>query len=146
MWLEIFILPGYNDSEQELTALKKAIQRINPDSVQLNTLDRPGTVASLRGATREELESIIRFWGLDNIEIISASPERKKVESYRTDAEAAIMDTIARRPCTAIDLSKILGMHISEINKYLDVLEAEQKIMHKEGSRGIFYQLKAGES
>lgn len=146
MWLEIFILPGYNDSERELTALKKAIQRINPDSVQLNTLDRPGTIADLRGATREEMESIIRFWGLDGIEIISSAPERKKVQSYRTDAEAAIIDTIARRPCTIDDLSKILGMHVSEINKYLDVLEAEQKIEHKAGSRGIFYQLKAGES
>jgi len=146
MWLEVFILPGYNDTENELIALKKAIQQINPDSVQLNTLDRPGTVANLRGAMREELESIISFWDLDGIDIISAAPQRKKVQSYRSDTEAAIMDTIARRPCTIDDLSKILGMHISEINKYLDVLEAEGKIESTEGSRGIFYQLKMGES
>jgi len=146
MWLEVFILPGYNDAEKELIALKKAIRQINPDSVQLNTLDRPGTVAGLQGATREELESVISLWGLEGIEIISAAPQRKKVRSYRTDAEAAIMDTIARRPCTIDDVSEILGMHISEINKYLDVLEAEGKIESKEGSRGIFYQLKTGES
>jgi len=146
LWLEVFILPGYNDAEKELVALKKAIRQINPDSVQLNTLDRPGTVANLQGATRRELESIISFWELDGIEIISAAPQRKKLQSYRTDAEAAIMDTIARRPCTIDDLSEILGMHIGEINKYLDVLEAEEKIESTQGSRGIFYQLKDSET
>ncbi|MGC9356194.1 MAG: radical SAM protein, partial [Mariniphaga sp.] len=39
IWLEVFILPGYNDSETELIALKKAIQKIGPDRIQLNTLD-----------------------------------------------------------------------------------------------------------
>ncbi len=47
IWLEIFILPGYNDSENELSALKKVIEKMIPDSVQLNTLDRPGSVAYL---------------------------------------------------------------------------------------------------
>ena len=32
-------------------------------------------------------------------------------------------------------------MHINEINKYLDVLEAENKIETVRQERGIFYQL-----
>lgn len=142
IWLEIFILPGYNDNEEELVELKKAIQKIKPDSIQLNTLDRPGTVSNLRGATREELQSVIDFWELDNVQIIAASPERKKIQSYRTDTENAIMETIARRPCTLDDLTKILGIHINEINKYLDVLDAEDRVETVEQERGVFYQVK----
>ena len=142
LWLEVFILPGYNDSKEELVELKKAIQRINPDSVQLNTLDRPGTVQKLRGATRKELQSVVDFWNLDNVEIISKSPERKNIQSYRTDFETAIFETIQRRPCTIDDLIQILGMHVNEINKYLDVLDAEGKIEVVEGERGYFYQVK----
>ncbi len=141
IWLEIFILPEYNDDEKELIALKKAIVKINPDSVQLNTLDRPGTKDNLRSATKEELQKIIDFWKLDNVEIISAPLERKDIQSYRKDAETAIIETIARRPCTLDDLSKILGLHINEINKYLDVLEAENKIEVVKLKRGIFYQI-----
>lgn len=140
IWLEIFILPDYNDSDNELIELKKGILKINPDSVQLNTLDRPGTVANLRGATKEELQRVIDFWKLDNIEIIAASTERKNIQSYRKDIETAIIETIARRPCTLDDLIKILGMHINEINKYLDALEAENKIETVLQKRGIFYQ------
>lgn len=142
IWLEIFILPNYNDTENELTAIKNMILRINPNSVQLNTLDRPGTVQNLRGATRDELQRIVDFLNLDNVEIIAASPERKNIQSYRNDKETAIIETIERRPCTLDDLTKILGLHVNEINKYLDVLEAENKIETVKLTRGIFYQKK----
>jgi wyosine [tRNA(Phe)-imidazoG37] synthetase (radical SAM superfamily) len=142
IWLEIFILPGYNDNREELAELKKSILKIKPDSVQLNTLDRPGTVSNLRGATKKEMQAIVDFWGLDNVEIIAAAPERKKIQSYRSDIESAIIETIARRPCTLNDLTKILGIHINEINKYLDVLDKEDKIESVEQGRGFFYQIK----
>lgn len=140
IWLEVFILPGYNDSANELKELKKAIIKINPDSVQLNTVDRPGTVPNLRAATREELQRIVDLWGLDKVEIIAAASKRKNIHSYRNDTETAIIETIARRPCTLDDLTKILGLHVNEINKYLDVLEADKKIETVQQERGAFYQ------
>ncbi len=142
IWLEVFILPGYNDSENELTELKKLIEKINPDSVQLNTLDRPGTVQNLRGATRNELERVVNFWNLKNVTIIAASPERKKIQTYRTDTESAILETISRRPCTVNDLAKTLGLHINEAKKYLDVLESEGKVNTTKQERGYFYRIK----
>lgn len=142
IWLEVFILPGYNDSRNELDALKAAIEKINPYSVQLNTLDRPGTVAGLRGASGDELRQIIEYWNMGNVEIIAASPDRRDIGSFRTDLESAVLGTIRRRPCTLEDLVKILGTHLSEINKYLDVLEAEGKIESIREDRGIFYQIK----
>ena len=142
IWLEIFILPDYNDSANELKELKKIILKINPDSVQLNTLDRPGTEPNLRGATRQELQRIVDLWKLDYVKIIASSPERKNIQSYRNDIETAIIETIVRRPCTLDDLTKILGIHINEINKYLDVLEADKKIETVRQGRGVFYQKK----
>ncbi|PLY03451.1 MAG: radical SAM protein [Desulfuromonas sp.] len=142
IWLEVFILPGYNDSDAHLTALKDIILKIAPDSVQLNTLDRPGRLADLRGATKAELRRILDFLDMDNALIISTAPQRKKIKSYRLDAETAIMETIARRPCTLIDLCQILGMHGNEINKYLDILDSEGKIVAVHQERGIFYQKK----
>ena len=140
MWLEVFIIPGLNDTEQELTALKLAIEKIEPDRIQLNTLDRPGTVANIRAATQEELEHILDFWQLYNAEIIAKAPERKEILSYRSDVESAILETIMRRPCTLADLTNILGLHANEVNKYLDVLEADKKIKVVEQERGFFYQ------
>ncbi|MPQ47726.1 radical SAM protein [Marinifilum sp. N1E240] len=142
IWLEVFILPGYNDSESELAELKKLILKIKHDSVQLNTLDRPGTVANLRGATQDELQRVIDFWQLDNVEIIAKPKQANKEQSYRKDIENAILETISRRPCTLEDLSTILGMCEEEVSKCMDVLDAKNQIEKLEQERGVFYQLK----
>jgi len=140
IWLEIFIIPGYNDSASELTELRKAILKIKPDRIQLNTLDRPGRAEDLQPASIEKLNQIIDFWQLKNVEIIAKAPERKNLAAYRKDVESAILGTIARRPCTADDLAQILGTHINEINKYLETLESENKLRYVREERGVFYQ------
>lgn len=142
IWLEIMILPKFNDDLENLNLLKEAILKINPEKVQLNTLDRPGTIENIRAATRLELQNIIDLWKLDNVEIIAASAKRKDKKSFRKDIENAILETISRRPCTLEDLENILGLHVNEINKYLDVLEGDNKIKIVRQDRGLFYQIR----
>lgn len=142
IWLEILILPDYNDDLENLTALKEAVKRINPDRIQLNTLDRPGTVGGLHPASTARLEEIALFFEMDQVEIIAPPEERNHVKSYRTDVESAILETITRRPCTLADLEKILGLNINEINKYLGILEESGQIETIEQERGSFYQLR----
>ncbi len=146
IWLEILILPGYNDGEQNLEALKEAVRLIHPDRIQLNTLDRPGAVEGLLPARRSQLQEISEFLGMEQLEIIAPPEDRKQVKSYRTDVESVILETIARRPCTLVDLEKILGLHINEINKYLGVLEEKGKVETVEQERGTFYQIRAQDS
>lgn len=142
IWLEVFIIPGLNDDAENLDALKSGLQRINPDRIQLNTLDRPGTEGDIRPANSAELQQILDYWQLENAEIIAKVPDRKSIQSYREDVEGAILETISRRPCTLDDLSRILGVHINEINKYLGVLDEENKLIAVRQERGVFYQLK----
>jgi len=140
-WLEVLILPGYNDDPENILALKEAIQKIGPDRIQLNTLDRPGVIEDLRPATREELEGIARQWGVDHVEIVVPAAQREESKAFRTDVEAAILETISRRPCTLEDIQQILGLHLNEINKYLASLEESGLIKSKHQERGMFYQL-----
>jgi wyosine [tRNA(Phe)-imidazoG37] synthetase (radical SAM superfamily) len=142
IWLEVFILPGYNDSEKELSELKKLILKIRHDSVQLNTLDRPGTVANLRGATQDELQQVIDFWKLDHVEIIAKAKQGNKEQSYRKDTENAILETVSRRPCTLEDLTTILGMCDEEVSKCLNGLVKKNLVETIEQGRGVFYQSK----
>ena len=140
MALEILILPGINDSVEDLTALKRACDAISPDVVQLNTLDRPGTLSDISPATPERLLEIQNFLGKERVEIIAAAARRKETKAYRTDMASAIVETIHRRPCTPEDLAAILGTHINEINKYLSTLEEEGTIESTRRERGVFYQ------
>ncbi len=54
LWLEVFVIPGLNTSATELAGLRDAIERIDPDRVQLNTLDRPPAEGWVRAAPDAE--------------------------------------------------------------------------------------------
>ncbi|NOU58615.1 radical SAM protein [Marinifilum sp. JC070] len=141
IWLEVFILPAYNDQKEELEALKKTIQQIKPDIVQLNTLDRPGTIAKLRGATQEELQAVMDFWQLDNVRIIAKAKQTKQ-NQFRSDTETAIKETISRRPCTVEDLISMLGMCEEEVTRCLDNLASLKGFEKVQQERGVFYQIR----
>jgi wyosine [tRNA(Phe)-imidazoG37] synthetase (radical SAM superfamily) len=142
IWMEVLFLPDYNDDVDNINALKEALLKIKLNRIQLNTLDRPGTVEGLRAATWAELERIVKHWDMEHVEIIAPVQYHQDVKSYRTDVESAILETIARRPCTLSDLGQILGLHINEINKYLGVMEDAGKLETVEQERGTFYQIR----
>lgn len=138
--LEVLILPGINNRDDHLLCLKKAIEKIRPDVIQLNTLDRPGAVTSIQPATKEELMRIKNLFKPMAVEIIASVDQRREETSYRNDMESAILETIHRRPCTLEDLTEILGSKAAEINKYLAFLEQNKKIETVCQERGIFFQ------
>jgi wyosine [tRNA(Phe)-imidazoG37] synthetase (radical SAM superfamily) len=140
LWLEIFILPGINDNESELLLLKGAIQKIHPDQVQINTLDRPGTVSDLRPATGTELERVIQILDFPKTEIIARVDENLQACIQREDVKAAIMETVHRRPCTKKDLQQVLGLEKDELDRHIHDLEAQGKIFGQARERGIFFQ------
>jgi wyosine [tRNA(Phe)-imidazoG37] synthetase (radical SAM superfamily) len=145
VWLEIFVLPGMNDTQKELALLKSAIRKIKPQRVQLNTLDRPGTVFALRPATPQELERVIRILDENNVEIIAraATGTRKR---QTQDPAAAILETIHRRPCTREDLAAVLGLHKQEVARLLADLTAKGCITSRQEARGEFFLTVKGQT
>ncbi|WOF16140.1 radical SAM protein [Methanoplanus sp. FWC-SCC4] len=142
MWLEIFLVPGINDKEEEIEALNRAILKINPDKVQVNILDRPGTVDWIRRPDDDELKNFASKILHSNVEITGKPADRDTIASFSGDIKQKILETIKRRPCTPDDLSKILGLHQNEINKYLGYLVENNEIVESAEERGIFYKVK----
>ena len=137
IWLEVFVVPNVNGSEGELQLLREAIEKINPDKVQLNTLDRPGAESWVVAAPKERLEEIASY--LPRAEIIARFPPERKVASFSKDIEASILSTLKRRPCTALDLSRFLNLHPNEVNKYLHALLETEKVKAEPHKRGLFF-------
>ena len=142
IWLEIFIVPGLNDTQKELTSLKNTIKSIVPDQVQLNTLDRPGTESWVASASEKRMEEIAEFLKQLPVMIITNFQPRDKLRSYHKNIEEQIIEIIKRRPCTDQDLSEMLGIHINEINKYLSELLHEGMVTSEQQKRGIFFRKK----
>jgi wyosine [tRNA(Phe)-imidazoG37] synthetase (radical SAM superfamily) len=146
IWLEVFIMEGINDDSENIKKLKETIRYINPSRVQLNSLDRPGTVSNLKPASKETLLRIKKELGFPNTEIISKYKKRSEIQSYHKDKETAITEVLRVRPCTTKDISEITGIPINEINQYIDILLSEKKIEIIRSSpklRGVFFRYKS---
>lgn len=146
MWLEVFFIPDLNDKPSELEAMREAISKINPERVQLNSLDRPGTEPWVVQEDFAKLEEIKSFFeaGLPDtimVEIIKkVSQDLYDNNPSSLETEDKILSTIMRRPCTAQDLSQMLNIHINAINKVLHKLVESKKIEGVHQDRGIFYK------
>lgn len=146
MWLEVFFIPDLNDKPSELEAMREAISKINPERVQLNSLDRPGTEPWVVQEDFAKLEEIKSFFeaGLPDtimVEIIKkVNQELYDNNPSSLETEDKILSTIMRRPCTAQDLSQMLNIHINAINKVLHKLVESKKIEGVHQDRGIFYK------
>jgi wyosine [tRNA(Phe)-imidazoG37] synthetase (radical SAM superfamily) len=139
VWLEVFIAKGINDSEDELEAIYKAIKRIAPDKVQLNSLDRPPAYDHVYPADMRTLEGIMEKWRDLPVEIIKRIHKRNEIRSFSRNLENNILNTISRRPITVEDLEALTGKKRLELFKYIDILEKEKKISHKIVEDKIFY-------
>lgn len=64
----------------------------------------------------------------------------KKVHIEGSDVDAAkILDILRRRPCTAMQLADVLGVHINEISKYLPELLTAGSIHRENRGDDVFF-------
>lgn len=121
IWLEVMLLKGLNDGDSDLFELGRIIERIEPDRVQLNTAIRPPAEPYVEPLTLDELKRAQAILG-EGCEIIPSFDYRGGA-GPTPDIEKAVMRVINRRPVTLADLSLSLGVHPTELSRYLASME-----------------------
>ena len=153
IWLEIFIVPGINDTENEIRLFRETILRIEPNQVQLNSLDRPGTEDWVQPENRNRLEEIARQLQPNPIEldkmqfktivnIIAKSKENHQAEIHTGDIKDKILTLLNRRPSTLKDIAGMLSNSEQEINMVLNELCEKALIESETLTRGVFYRIR----
>jgi wyosine [tRNA(Phe)-imidazoG37] synthetase (radical SAM superfamily) len=138
IWLEVFIIPGINDSDEEIELFRHTFGRLRTTRIQLNSLDRPGAVDWIQPMPRENLIALARRLGPE-VEVVGKPLLRHRCSAYSDDVESHILSLLRVRPGTLDDLADSLQLHPLDIGKYLDVMLSEQKLSTRREERGIFY-------
>lgn len=142
MWVEVFIVPDINDSQSELQRFKDTLTKINPQRVQLNSLDRPGACDWVTPVSSDTLSRIAAFLAPLPVEIISRSGSKPKSEITGADLEETVVSLIRRRPSTLEELSVIAGKTINEITAALENLVSEKIIYTYDVNGKSFYRVR----
>jgi wyosine [tRNA(Phe)-imidazoG37] synthetase (radical SAM superfamily) len=119
-WLEVFLLGGHTTSERELAGIRRCVDLIRPDRVQLNTVTRPPAEDYAMAVPRATLEGIAATF-TPRAEVI-AEFHAPGAFSGGERGRDEILNLLSRRPCSLDDIAEGLGMHRSEVLKSVEHL------------------------
>ncbi len=144
MWLELFIVPGVNDSDAAIARFVDWIRQIRPELVQLNTLDRPGPVDWVKPAPKETIQRFIRaIEPVVPVEAVGRFRYRThtggQLEGHEAEASARILNLASRRPATAPDFSTALDVPVAEVEILLEKMVKAGLLQSERQERGVFF-------
>jgi len=139
IWLEILFCKGVNDSKEELLRMKKAVDRIQPDRIYLNTVVRPPSEKWAAPLSQKEMEEIQVYFG-EKASIITEFDRHPSSISGR-DIKEEILEILKRRPLSLSDLSKGMGIPQNELDEYIKPLAQEGKIQTRIFGGSIYYEI-----
>ncbi len=124
--IEVLIVKFVNDDLEEIKKLAKVLREINPDRIDLGTIDRPPAyrVFPVNNEELDELAEIFENKGL-NVNVV----ERKGIYAPEFElTELEIINTLKKRPLTTEDIENIFTF---ETKRKIERLEKEGKIKRK---------------
>ncbi|MBN1392816.1 MAG: radical SAM protein [Sedimentisphaerales bacterium] len=125
-WLEVFILAGITTTDTEIEKLKKHINNICPDKVQVNTVTRPPAEDFAEPVSQKQLDAVAKLL-YKNAEVIADYSGVHKQPDFLAQRED-VLTLLKRRPCTIEDIAAGIGLHRNEVVKYIQELRSEGKI------------------
>jgi len=141
-WLEIFLIEGWNTSPRQLNLFARAIERIEPDCVHLNTAVRPTAEPGLAPVEPDRLAAIAKRLG-PRVQIVAGPTPGDPTRSTGTVLREQILDLLRRRPCTLADIASALRVPQATVLKHVGALaEAGQLSVQRHGGR-LFYSCRS---
>jgi len=109
--IEILVVKGINDKEDEFKALNEVLKQISPNRVDISTIDRPPAY-NVEGVGTDRLFELSELIENQNIFI----PTRDKID-YKIEnlTKEELLNTLKKRPFSESDVKNILDEHTQKI-------------------------------
>jgi len=133
--IEILVVAGINDKESEIEALNSYLRKLQPDRIDLGTIDRPPAYR-VEPISYERLRELsLCFDPTLSVHITQRKRVNSKPSSYDTES---ILATLHKRPLTPDDITILFDTQ-SQIQ--LQKLLSEGKIIENNNNGVIFYKI-----
>lgn len=134
---EVLLIKGYNSDKSNIAALKETFKRFRFDRIQLNTAIRPGTIKGIMPLDEKRLMNIRKQFG-PHCEIIT-SPSDSSTSREDQAIEEKIVSMLQRRPCTAEDIHRSLGIPLPGVIKIVGALSERGLLVSEIHGENTYY-------
>ncbi|MEO1958520.1 MAG: radical SAM protein [Nautiliaceae bacterium] len=109
--IEILVVKGINDKEDEFKEINEVLKKIKPDRVDISTIDRPPAY-NVKGVSIKRLFELSKFIENQNIFIPIREGINFRVESL---SKEELLRTLKKRPFTDVDIKNIFDEHTQRL-------------------------------
>jgi wyosine [tRNA(Phe)-imidazoG37] synthetase (radical SAM superfamily) len=125
LWVEVMLLPGYNDEPGQVEEIAERVARVRADAVHLNTTTRPAMAGVEVPRVPEAFLRTVAPWfsPMADIPVFSgraAPPEAMSDEAW--------MDLLARHPIAVEALAESAGVEVAAVERRLAPLVAAGRL------------------
>ena len=138
LWVEVMLVQGINDTQEELQALTNYLRRIDCEKIQINTVTRPPAENDCAAVDDCVLDKARQMFG-PRAEIIGSLTETVSAP-VGEDPCARIHALVRSHPCTIEQLCNALGLSSVQAEAALQELVTQQRIEKTGHASKIFYR------
>jgi len=138
IWLEVFLIEGFNADNGQISKLTEVVERIRPDKVQLNTAVRPTAEQGIKSLDAGRLEQIAEKIG-SNCEVTADFSKEIHKNGIGVTAEK-VLSMLKRRPCSLDDVCAGLDIAHNEALKHLEHLKQRGVVDSEEKGQTVFFR------
>ena len=139
LWLEVLFVKGINDSKEELDALIKAINYIQPTKTQIGTVDRPPALPWVEKLSDDEMMDIYLYLSAKlSVEVELIGNFNKENDRFYEDIENSIVKLINIRPCSKEELARIFSIDEEKVELIVEAFIKEGKAFEYEYGGKLF--------
>lgn len=125
LFLEVLLVKGVNDSDNDLIDLRKVIEKMRVDKIQINTVVRPPSYPEAKPISEEDKERIKNLLGdFVQLDLVFSG---KNVKNKTNVGKVEVKELLKRRPCTFEQISVSLGIDSERLKLILEELEKDLK-------------------
>ena len=125
LWVEVMLLPGYNDAPEQVRAIAAHVNRLKADAVHLNTTTRPAQAGVPVPRVPEAWMRTVAPWFSPAAEIPVFTG---KAVSASAMSDAALLELLARHPIALEALAESAGVPESAMEQRLAPLVEAGKL------------------
>ncbi|MCA1743185.1 MAG: radical SAM protein [Desulfonatronovibrio sp.] len=129
IFLEVLVLPGINDSQENLNLLIDFNDQLRPDRVDITTMSRPG---SYLGSELPSSDFLVEWRKAFNTATIPGKVSAKDICTDQSTIRERVLSSVKRRPQTQEQLVKALGVSLGDLDAVLSELEGSGLIQSAE--------------
>jgi wyosine [tRNA(Phe)-imidazoG37] synthetase (radical SAM superfamily) len=119
LWLEVFLVKGWNTVADDVARIAAIADRMQPDRIHLNTVDRPPAMAGVLPLSEGEMKALAALFH-PKAEIPRAASHTGGWASPAL--KDAIVAMVGRRPCTSAQIADVFSANNVEVVKILSEL------------------------